>query len=122
MPKKILVIDDEIDFINILTMRLKATGYETVAALDGRDGLDKARRLNPDLIILDIMMPKMDGYEVCRLLKFDEKYKSIPIIMLTAKTQVVDKTMGGAVGADDYITKPFESDELIKKVKSILGK
>ena len=122
MPKKILVIDDERDFINILTMRLKAAGYEIVSALDGRDGLEKARKTNPDLIILDIMMPKMDGYEVCRLLKFDEKYKAIPIIMLTAKTQDVDKAMGATVGVDDYMTKPFESDELIKKVKSILGK
>ncbi len=121
MAKKILVIDDETELLKALTIRLGASGYEVITAQDGQEGLEKARSSNPDLIVLDILMPKMDGYEVCRLLKFDAKYKSIPIIMLTAKVQDIDKAMGKKVGADDYIAKPFETQDLIDKIKSYLG-
>jgi DNA-binding response OmpR family regulator len=121
MARKILVVDDETELLKALTIRLKTSGYEVITAQDGQEGLEKAKSLNPDLIVLDILMPKMDGYEVCRLLKFDEKYKSIPIIMLTAKAQDIDKVMGKKVGADDYITKPFETQDLIDKIKKHLG-
>jgi DNA-binding response OmpR family regulator len=84
--------------------------------------LSQARKEKPDLIILDLMLPKLDGYKVCRLLKFDERYKHIPILMLTAKTQEKDKILGKETGADEYITKPFEMDYLMEKVKSYLNK
>jgi DNA-binding response OmpR family regulator len=85
-------------------MRLEASGYEVIEAADGASGLEKARNMNPDLIILDIMLPKMDGYKVARLLKFDEKHRSIPIIMLTARSQQADRETGMAVGCDAYLT------------------
>lgn len=121
MSKKILVVDDETELLKAISILLKTSGYEVIAAQDGQEGLEKAKSLSPDLIVLDILMPKMDGYEVCRLLKFDEKYKSIPIIMLTAKVQDIDKAMGKKVGADDYITKPFETQDLVDKIKKHLG-
>jgi len=117
MAKKILVVDDETELLKAISILLKTSGYEVVTVQDGQEGLEKAKSLSPDLIVLDILMPKMDGYEVCRLLKFDEKYKSIPIIMLTAKVQDIDKAMGKKVGADDYIAKPFETQDLIDKIK-----
>lgn len=121
MPKKILVVDDENELLKALSIRLKTSGYEVITASDGQEGLEKAKSQSPDLIVLDILMPKMDGYEVCRMLKFDEKYKSIPVIMLTAKAQDIDKAMGKKVGADDYITKPFETQDLVDKIKKHLG-
>ena len=121
MSKKILVVDDEAELSKAIIIRLKTLGYEVISAQDGQEGLEKAKNENPDLIVLDILMPKMDGYEVCRMLKFDEKYKSIPIIMLTARAKDIDKVMGKKVGADDYITKPFETEELIDKIKKHLA-
>lgn len=121
MPKKILIVDDETELLKAISIRLKASGYEVLTAQDGQEGLEKARNSNPDLIILDVLMPRLDGYEVCRLLKFDEKYSLIPVIMLTAKTQEVDKAMGKKVGANDYLTKPFETQDLIDKIKKHLG-
>lgn len=121
MLKKILVVDDEAELLKAISILLKTSGYEVITAQDGQEGLEKAKSLSPDLIVLDILMPKMDGYEACRLLKFDEKYKSIPIIMLTAKVQDIDKAMGKKVGADDYITKPFETQDLVDKIKKHLG-
>jgi DNA-binding response OmpR family regulator len=121
MAKKILVIDDEPELSKAIAIRLKASGYDVITAQDGVEGLEKAKSSKPDLIVLDILMPKMDGYEVCRLLKFDEKYKSIPIIMLTAKAQDIDRAIGKKVGADDYLTKPFETQDLIGKIKKYLG-
>jgi DNA-binding response OmpR family regulator len=95
-------------------------GWDVLVAHNGEEGLNQARKENPDLILLDLMLPKLDGYKVCRLLKFDERYKHIPILMLTAKTQEKDKIIGKETGADEYITKPFDMDELIKKVKNYL--
>ncbi len=122
MPDKkcVLVIDDERDLVETVSFRLQAAGYEVVPAYDGQDGLEKARSLKPNLIILDLMLPKMDGYKVCRLLKFDEKHKSIPIIMFTARAQDSDRQMGMDVGADAYITKPFESQALLEKIKELI--
>lgn len=121
MDKKILLVDDERDLVETVTFRLEAAGYEVVSGFDGQEGLDKAKKENPDLIILDLMLPKMDGYKVCRMLKFDEKYKKIPIIMFTARAQETDKNMGKEVGADAYITKPFEPKELLGKIQELLG-
>jgi len=118
--KRILIADDEEDVVTTLQFTLEKEGYQCLTAYDGKEALDKAKRENPDLIILDIMMPKMNGYEVSRLLKFDERYKHIPIVMLTARTQAKDKEIGRDTGADVYITKPFEMDDLVSTVHNIL--
>ena len=118
--KRILVVDDEIDLVEMLSIRLEANDYEVFAAYDGQEGLDKARTLKPDLIILDLMLPKLDGFKVCRMLKFDEKYKQIPIILFTARAQESDIKLGKEVGADAYVTKPFEPDILLGKIKELL--
>jgi len=121
-PKKILIVDDEVDLVKTIKFSMEAEGYMVLASYNGEDALNQARKENPDLIVLDIMLPKLDGYKVCRLLKFDEQYKNIPILMLTAKTQEKDKSLGKETGADEYITKPFDMEELMKKVKSYLNK
>lgn len=118
--KKILVVDDEEDILSMVRMRLEATGYEVVTAGDGNTAYDKAKTECPDLIVLDLSLPGMDGYNVCRLLKFDEKYRYIPVIMLTAKSQQEDKEWGAKVGADLYMTKPFEAKELLDRIKDLL--
>jgi len=120
-PKKILVVDDEVDLVKTISFSLEREGYTVLVSLNGEDALNQARRESPDLILLDIMLPKLDGYKVCRLLKFDERYKHIPILMLTAKVQEKDKALGMETGADEYITKPFDTDELMEKIKSYLS-
>jgi DNA-binding response OmpR family regulator len=120
--KRILVVDDEADLVETLRFSLELEGYDVLAAYNGEEALNQARKEIPDLMLLDLMLPKLDGYKVCRLLKFDEKYKHIPILMLTAKTQEKDKLTGMETGANEYITKPFEMDELMKKVKGYLNK
>ena len=119
--KKILVIEDEPEFRMALRMRLEANGYEVIEAEDGVVGLDMARNKNPDLIMLDIMLPKMDGYKVARLLKFDEKYRKIPIIMLTARAQQSDRETGMAVGGDAYLTKPYKPQEMLDLIAKFLS-
>ena len=121
-PKKILVVDDEVDLVETVRFPLEMEGFDVLVSYNGEDALNQARKENPDLIILDLMLPKLDGYKVCRLLKFDERYKHIPILMLTAKIQEKDKTLGMETGADEYITKPFEMDYLMEKVKAYLNK
>jgi len=121
-PKKILIVDDEVDLVETIRFPLEIEGFDTLVSYNGEDALNQARKENPDLIILDLMLPKLDGYKVCRLLKFDERYKHIPILMLTAKTQEKDKILGKETGADEYITKPFEMDYLLEKVKAYLSK
>jgi DNA-binding response OmpR family regulator len=121
-PKKILVVDDEPDLVETVRFSLELEGYQVLAAYNGEDGLNQARKDSPDLILLDLMLPKLDGYKVCRLLKFDERYKHIPILMLTAKAQEKDKILGKETGADDYMTKPFDIDQLMEKVKFYLNK
>jgi DNA-binding response OmpR family regulator len=120
--KKILIVDDEIDLVETVRFPLEMEGYNVLVSHNGEDGLNQARKETPDLILLDLMLPKLDGYKVCRLLKFDERYKHIPILMLTAKTQEKDRTLGMETGANEYITKPFEMDELLEKVKTYLNK
>jgi DNA-binding response OmpR family regulator len=120
--KKILVVDDEPDLVETVRFPLEMEGFHVLVSYNGEDALNQARKENPDLILLDLMLPKLDGYKVCRLLKFDERYKHIPILMLTAKTQEKDKILGKETGANEYITKPFDIDELMEKVKSYLNK
>lgn len=118
--KRILLVEDEKDMAYAVMLQLESEGYEVIAASDGKDGLDKARTKKPDLIILDLMLPKIDGYKVCRMLKFDSKYKDIPIILFTARAQDSDKKIGKDVGADAYITKPFEPKALLDKIRGLL--
>ena len=114
---KILVVDDEASIVTMLAYNLKKEGYDVVTAEDGEVALEKFESENPDLLLLDIIMPKMDGYEVCR--KIREK-SNVPIIMLTARADEVDKVVGLEMGADDYVTKPFGNRELIARVKANL--
>ena len=113
---KILVVDDELQLITMVQMRLEAAGYEVITANDGQEGLEKAKSENPDLVLLDVMMPKMDGYKVCGLLKSDARYNKIPVILFTARAQQDDRDVGGEVGADAYVTKPFEPAVLLETV------
>jgi len=123
MPKKrILLIEDETDMVYALTLQLEAVDYKVLSATDGQAGLDMARKEKPDLIILDLMLPRMDGYKICRMLKFDERYKQIPIIMFTARAQDQDRKLAQEVGADAYITKPFDSKALLDKISALLKK
>ncbi len=121
MPK-ILMVDDEVQLVTMIQMRLEANGYEVITANDGEEGLEKAKNENPDLIMLDVMMPKMDGYKVCGLLKNDTRYSKIPIILFSARAQQDDKDVGSEVGADAYITKPFEPPVLLAKIEELLNK
>jgi len=121
-PKKILIVDDEVDLVKTIRFSLEAEGYAVLVSYNGEDALNQARKETPDLILLDIMLPKLDGYKVSRLLKFDERYKHIPILMLTAKTQEKDKLLGKETGADEYIIKPFDMNELVEKIKAYLNK
>jgi two-component system alkaline phosphatase synthesis response regulator PhoP len=118
---KILVVDDEVYILHILDFILGAENYDVITASNGEQALQKVRDENPDLIVLDIMMPKLDGYETCRIIKNDPKTKSIPVILLTAKGREVDQKLGKEVGASDYITKPFSPSKLIERVQAILG-
>lgn len=118
---KILIVDDNIDTVELLTKRFRAEGYEIAAAYDGEEALRKVREYVPDLVVLDIMMPKIDGLEVCRQLKDDEITKHIPILMLTAKSEVSEKVKGLDIGADGYLTKPFDYKELAARVRSLLA-
>jgi DNA-binding response OmpR family regulator len=119
--KKILLVDDEAELVDVVKMRLEASDYEVVTAYDGQQALEKARGDSPDLIILDLMLPKMDGYMVCGLLKKDVRYNKIPIIMFTARAQEEDVVLGENLGADSYIIKPFEPEILLLKIKEVLG-
>ena len=120
--KKVLIVDDEPDLVETLKFVLETAGFECYAAYNGEDGLNLAREILPDLIILDVMMPKINGFKICRLLKYDSKYKNIPILMVTARSQEEDKLIGEETGVDEYITKPFDLDALVEKVKNYLNK
>src|SRR3979490_2618496 len=117
---KILVIEDEPDVIDLLTLHLRKAGHSVSTATDGAGGLRKAREELPGLIILDLMLPKMPGLEICKVLKTDITTRQIPIIMLTAKAEEIDRIIGLEFGADDYVTKPFSPRELILRVNAIL--
>ena len=119
MAKKVLIVDDEKNIVDIIAFNLKREGYEVIKAFNGEEGVEKTFSEEPDLILLDIMMPKLDGYEACK--KIREK-KNTPIIMLTARAEEVDKVLGLELGADDYVTKPFGVRELMARVKANLRK
>ena len=116
MGKTVLIVDDEKNIVDILRFNLKKEGYDVLTAYDGRQGLETAESMNPDLILLDVMLPEMDGFEVCRRIR--QKNLTTPIIMLTAREEETDKVMGLELGADDYITKPFSVREVSARVKA----
>ena len=118
---RILVVDDEIYIVHILDFSLGMEGYEVVTALDGEQALERVAEQKPDLIVLDIMMPKLDGYETCKALKSQADTRDIPVILLSAKGRNVDQKTGFEVGADDYITKPFSPRKLVERINAILG-
>lgn len=121
MSKRILIIEDYPHIVEVLKMRLEAAGYEVLVAYDGFKGLQLAQRERPDLIILDIMLPKMDGYKVCRFLKLNERYRNIPIFVLTSRTAKADQELSHHVGADEYFPKPYDPAELMKKIRQYLN-
>lgn len=120
MAKRILIVDDEPALVLLMEARLKANGYEVLSAGDGQTALEVAKKEKPDLIILDLMLPKMDGYKVCALLKKDSRYSKIPILMFTARAQDEDEKLGVEVGADAYIVKPFEPQVLLAKIQELI--
>jgi two-component system phosphate regulon response regulator PhoB len=117
---KILVVDDEPDAVELVEFNLKNAGFEVITAADGAEALKKARATLPDLILLDLMIPEVDGLEVCKLLRRDAATAGIPILMLTAKAAEIDRVLGLELGADDYVTKPFSPRELMLRIKGLL--
>lgn len=117
----ILVVDDEEDIRFILRTRLEAAGFRVETAADGLEGLNRARQLRPDLILLDLMLPGIDGFSVCAMLKRDQQFNSIPIVILSARSQQKDFDTGIALGADAYLTKPFTGTDLLARVRQLLG-
>jgi len=118
--KKILVVDDEKDLLNLMKRLLTRGGFEVITASDGKEGLEKVHSEAPDLMILDINMPVMDGWEVCRKIRRDPLYKHLPIIMLTVRRTKADELKGFDLGGDEYVTKPFSPTELLARVKTVL--
>ncbi len=116
----VLIVEDEEDLRSMLSQMLEFSGFRAATAADGQEGLNKAQELTPNAIILDLMLPKLDGFQVCRLLKFDEKYREIPIIILTARSQPEDQRLAEASGADAYMTKPFETDVLLETLHRVI--
>jgi len=120
MAKKILLVDDEPQLLDMVKMRLEANSYEVITAYDGQEAFEKTKKEKPDLIIMDLMLPKMDGYKVCGLLKKDARFTKIPIIIFTARAQQADIKLGEELGANAYITKPFEPKVLLDKIQELL--
>lgn len=118
--KKIIVVEDEADILDLLQFNLSREGFKVTTSRDGEDGLQKIRKEAPDLVILDLMLPSIDGIEVCRRMKADPVCRNIPVIILTAKSEESDVILGLGVGADDYITKPFSPKELVARVRAVL--
>src|SRR5213596_1698533 len=118
--QKILVVDDEPEAVELVEFNLKQAGFSVVSAADGAEALKKARAVLPGLIVLDLMLPEVDGLEVCKMLRRDPATKEIPIIMLTAKAAEIDRVLGLELGADDYVTKPFSPRELVLRVNALL--
>ena len=120
--KKILVVDDEKALVSLVTLHMQMAGYEVFFANDGWSAIDICKRDKPDLVILDLMLPKLNGWEVCRRIREDDSIKDIAVLMLSARSEVDDKVRGFNVGADDYVTKPFSPKELVARVKRILDR
>ncbi len=121
MKKKILLVDDEPDIQVIISGRLTALGFEVLIAKDGQEGLDLARKESPDLILLDLMLPKLDGYKVCRMLKFDKAFENIPVVIFSAKGSDADKKLAEQVGADAYMVKPFDLKLFTETIRKLTG-
>jgi two-component system, OmpR family, alkaline phosphatase synthesis response regulator PhoP len=119
---KVLVVDDEEYIQHILNFSFGAEGYDVVTASDGAEGLSKAKDEKPDVIVMDIMMPRMDGYEACKKIKADPATRNIPVILLTAKGRDADRKLGSDAGADDYVVKPFSPGRLVERVEGIIKK
>lgn len=117
MQHKILIVDDDVNICELLRLYLNKDGFETIVANDGRQAVEYAEKYSPDLILLDIMLPELDGWQVCREIR---KKSEVPIIMLTAKSETFDKILGLELGADDYVTKPFDTKEIIARIKAVL--
>jgi two-component system phosphate regulon response regulator PhoB len=120
MKQRILVVDDEPDALEVIRVNLVHAGFNVITAEDGQEALTKARNAQPDLILLDLMLPEVDGLEVCKILRRDDVTKDIPIIVVTAKATEIDRVLGLELGADDYVTKPFSPRELVLRVKAML--
>lgn len=118
--KRILVVDDERDLVDSIKTELEENEYEVLTAYDGHEGLEKARKESPDLMILDLMLPKMDGHTVCGLLKRDARYAKMPILMFTAKAHEDDRRLAQEAGADAYLTKPFDPQSLMDWIRKLL--
>ncbi len=118
---RILIVDDEPDLLTVLRFGLEVEGFEVLEASDGEQGLTMARETSPDLMVLDLMLPRMDGYKVCRALKFDERYRRIPIFILSARSGETDRQLAMDVGADTYITKPYDMRDLVSRIRARLG-
>jgi two-component system phosphate regulon response regulator PhoB len=116
---RILIIEDERDLCEVLTYNLQREGFDTLVAHDGQEGLRKAQMQLPDIVILDLMLPRMDGLEVCRQIRAGKQTRTIPIIMLTAKGEETDQVVGFSVGADDYVTKPFSPKVLLQRIRAL---
>jgi len=117
---RVLVIEDEPDILEMLSYNLRQAGFEVEAATEGEEGLRQAEKTSPDLVVLDLMLPGMDGLELCRLLKQHETLRRVPVLMLTAKAEEVDRIVGLELGVDDYVAKPFSPRELVLRIKAIL--
>ena len=120
--KKILIVDDEKDLVSLVTLHMQTAGYEVFFANDGWTALDMCKRHHPDLIILDLMLPKLNGWDVCRRIREDDSIKDIAVLMLSARDEIDDKLKGFDAGADDYVTKPFSPRELVARVKRVLAR
>lgn len=118
--KKILIVDDEHELLDFMKIRLEANNYEVIGACDGKEGYEKAHKEKPDLILLDLMLPKIDGYWVCNLLKHDTRYGNVPIIIVTAKSGDTDQKLAKECGADAYMHKPVDIEMLLAKIASLL--
>jgi DNA-binding response OmpR family regulator len=122
MAKKILVVDDEADFLKLLRLNLEAEDYVVITALDGEEALNKLKNERPDAVVLDIMLPKLNGEEVCRCIRSDPSLSATPVIMLTGKDTDTDRIVSRVIGADIYITKPSDFEELIGAIRKVLGR
>jgi len=124
MPGKsprILIIDDEADLVSVLRFGLEVEGFEVISAGDGEEGLRMAQTQQPTLMLLDLMLPKLDGYKVCQTLKFDERYRAIPIFILSARSGEADRKLALEMGADAFVTKPYDMKDLVAKIRVRLG-
>ena len=121
MKKKILLVDDEPDIQEIVSTRLTAMGFEVLTAKDGQEGLNLARKEFPDAVLLDLMLPKLDGYKVCRMLKFDKAFENIPVIIFSARGSDADKKLAEQSGADAYLVKPFDIKLFTETIRKITG-